>query len=145
MNKLQKGFTLIELMIVIAILGILMAIAIPAYQDYAVRAKVSEGINLAGASKLAVAETFSSRGRLPTNNTSAGLPSSTLISGPFVSSVNVSATGVVVITYTGREPKISGSILHLSPTTTAGSVIWKCKGSSTTNPDPRYLPANCRP
>ena len=57
MKKFQQGFTLIELMIVIAILGILMAIAIPAYQDYAVRAKASEGINLAGASKLAVAET----------------------------------------------------------------------------------------
>jgi type IV pilus assembly protein PilA len=144
MNKMQKGFTLIELMIVIAILGILMAIAIPAYQDYAVRAKVSEGINLAGASKLAVAETYSSRGRLPTNNVSAGLPSSTLISGPYVSSVNVNASGVVVITYTGLEPKISASVLHLSPSTSSGAVQWRCKGSTGTNPEPRYLPAACR-
>ena len=74
MKKFQQGFTLIELMIVIAILGILMAIAIPAYQDYSVRAKVSEGINLAGASKLAVAETYSSAGYLPTGQTEAGTP-----------------------------------------------------------------------
>jgi type IV pilus assembly protein PilA len=144
MNKLQKGFTLIELMIVIAILGILMAIAIPAYQDYAVRAKVSEGINLAGAAKLAVAETYSSRGTMPTNNTSAGLPVSTTINGPYVSSVNVGTSGLISITYTGLEPKISASILNLSPYTAAGSVKWTCKGSSATNPEPRYLPAACR-
>ena len=61
--KLQKGFTLIELMIVIAIIGILAAIAIPAYQDYTIRSKVAEGLNLAGAAKLAVAETYDSEGR----------------------------------------------------------------------------------
>ena len=145
MNKLQKGFTLIELMIVIAILGILMAIAIPAYQDYAVRAKVSEGINLAGAVKLGVAETYSSRGNLPGNNVSAGVPVSTTINGPYVSHVQVTTGGLISITYTTLEPKISGSVLNLSPTTSAGSVKWRCKGSTTTNPEPRYLPANCRP
>ena len=145
MNKMQKGFTLIELMIVIAILGILMAIAIPAYQDYAVRAKVSEGINLAGATKLAVAETYSSRGTLPTNNVSAGIPVSTTISGPYVSHVQVTTGGLISITYTGLEPKINGSVLNLSPTTRTGSVVWRCKGSTATNPEPRYLPANCRP
>ena len=73
--KQQKGFTLIELMIVIAIIGILAAIAIPAYQDYTIRSKVSEGLNLAGAAKLAVAETYDSKGGMPTQgNISYGLP-----------------------------------------------------------------------
>jgi type IV pilus assembly protein PilA len=141
MKKYQQGFTLIELMIVIAILGILMAIAIPAYQDYAVRAKVSEGINLAGAAKLAVAETWSSRGRLPANNSSAGLPAATSITGPYVSQVEVGTNGLVSITYTNKEPKINGNILMLSPTTLVGSVTWRCKSTTV---QARYLPSECR-
>lgn len=141
MKKFQQGFTLIELMIVIAILGILMAIAIPAYQDYAVRAKVSEGINLAGASKLGVAETYSSTGTLVGSNVSAGLPVATTIKGKYVTSVTVTANGVVSILYSGSEPKISGNILLLSPSTTAGAVQWKCKSTTV---QARYLPSECR-
>lgn len=142
MKKNMQGFTLIELMIVIAILGILMAIAIPAYQDYAVRAKVSEGLNLAGATKLAVAETWSSRGRLPASNASAGVPTDTSISGPYVTEVQVGTTaGLITITYSAKEPKISGDTLLLSPTTLVGSVTWRCKSSSI---ESRYLPAECR-
>src|SRR5690606_28183198 len=81
MKKIQQGFTLIELMIVIAILGILMAIAIPAYQDYTVRAKVSEGMNVAGAAKLAVAETRQTAGEWPDTNPEAGLPTAASING----------------------------------------------------------------
>ena len=145
MKKLQKGFTLIELMIVIAILGILMAIAIPAYQDYAVRAKASEGVNLAGAAKLAIAETYSSLGRFPPNNTSAGLPLAASIAGKFVTSINVGTTpGQVTITYNGIEPKLPTSgVLLLSAKTSAGSVQWTCKISGTTIQS-RYVPANCR-
>ena len=142
MKKLQQGFTLIELMIVIAILGILMAIAIPAYQDYAVRAKASEGINLAGATKLAVAETYSSTGRFPPNQASAGLPLATSTNGKYVTSVG-QASGVITITYSGNEPKLSStSTLLLSATTAAGSVKWKCKIGA--NLDARYVPAECR-
>src|SRR5687768_12711797 len=89
MKKIQQGFTLIELMIVIAILGILMAIAIPAYQDYTVRAKVSEGLNVAAAAKLAVSETQQSTGTFPDSNAAAGLAAATAITGNNVTSVGV--------------------------------------------------------
>ena len=86
--KKQQGFTLIELMIVIAIIGILAAIAIPAYQDYTIRAQVSEGLNLSGGAKAAVTEYFQDRGTMPTNNTDAGLSTpATQIAGKYVSSV----------------------------------------------------------
>lgn len=140
--KKQQGFTLIELMIVIAIIAILMAIAIPAYQDYAVRTKASEGINLAAAAKLATAETYSSTGRYPGSNASAGLPTAGSINGKYVTSVST-ASGVVTITYSGVEPKLpANATLLLSATTAAGSVKWKCKkGANITD---KYLPSECR-
>ena len=100
-RKLQKGFTLIELMIVIAIIGILAAIAIPAYQDYTIRSKVAEGLNLAGAAKLAVAETYDSEGRFKAaENASYGLPEATSINGNYVTSVAITdGSGTITITY----------------------------------------------
>ena len=143
MKKIQQGFTLIELMIVIAILGILMAIAIPAYQDYQVRAKVSEGMNLAGAAKLAVAETKSSSGKFPSSNASAGLPGSASIRGNNVSGVSVGTSGLVTITYSGPT-QVAAKVLKLKPTDNGGSVSWDCKSASGTTVDNKYLPSQCR-
>jgi type IV pilus assembly protein PilA len=162
MTKLQKGFTLIELMIVVAIIGILAAIAIPAYQDYTIRAQVTEGLNLAAAAKAAVAETFINRGTLPANRTQAGMSANgTDTEGKYVGSVDV-ANGVITITYGGTEVNalVNQKTLALVPWATVdNSVSWQCGnaiqpqntsaiagvGTGTTSVDARYMPAACRP
>jgi type IV pilus assembly protein PilA len=124
----QKGFTLIELMIVVAIIGILAAIAIPAYSDYTVRAQVTEGINLAGAAKTAVSETYSSTGAWPADNAGAGIGAATDIKGKYVTSVEVE-DGVITITYGNQASagKLSGKTLMLTPGTSAnGDISWQC-------------------
>jgi len=142
---MQQGFTLIELMIVVAIIGILAAIALPAYQDYTIRSKVSEGLSLAAAAKAAVTETNASTGSLPTSNALAGLPAATDISGNAVTSVTVGTGGVISILYNstlGGSPTFNGSTLTLTPTVTNGSITWLCEVDSATKN--KYVPANCR-
>jgi type IV pilus assembly protein PilA len=145
MKTMQKGFTLIELMIVIAIIGILAAIAIPAYQDYTIRAKVSEGISLASAAKLAVAETNDATGSMPGDNTAAGLPAAASIVGNNVESVTVGGSGVITILYasSGLGGTADGTNIVLTPDTSQpGSMVWSCTGGDT---PAKYRPANCRP
>ncbi|MEN8205436.1 MAG: pilin [Pseudomonadota bacterium] len=148
--KQQKGFTLIELMIVIAIIGILAAIAIPAYQDYTIRSKVSEGLALAGAAKLAVAETYDSSGIMPNGNASFGLPGPGSISGNYVSSVEVAATGstgVITIAYKaiiGGNPPATGTITLSPITSKTGAMGWRCEGLIAPAMPTKYLPATCR-
>ena len=143
MKRVQQGFTLIELMIVVAIIGILAAIALPAYQDYTIRTQASEGEVLASGGKVAVAEFYNNTGRLPASNTSAGMSLSTSILGKYVTGVAVSTGGVITATYgADANAKIAAKTVILSPTTKAGSVVWKCKGGA--NIDPKYLPSSCR-
>ncbi len=142
--KKQQGFTLIELMIVVAIIGILAAIAIPAYQDYTIRAQVSEGLNLSGGAKAAVTEYFQDRGTMPGTNTIAGLAADTEIQGKYVAKVNVTA-GVIAVTYgNSAHAVIAGKAIQLTPNTSrAGSVQWVCAstGGAVAN---KHLPASCR-
>ena len=143
--KKQQGFTLIELMIVVAIIGILAAIAIPAYQDYTIRAQVSEGLNLAGGAKAAVTEYTMDTGDFPANNSEAGIAGTpTDIAGKYVTQVEVGATavGVIEVTYgNDAHALIGGDTLILTPVTTPGSVEWTC---SSTDLADKHLPAACR-
>ncbi len=142
--KKQQGFTLIELMIVVAIIGILAAIAIPAYQDYTIRAQVSEGLNLSGGAKAAVTEFFQDRGTLPADNSTAGLADNTEIQGKYVDQVTVT-TGVIDVQYgNDAHAVISGAAIQLTPdTTNVGSVAWIC-ASAATEIENKHLPAACR-
>ncbi|WP_082695990.1 pilin [Aquitalea pelogenes] len=137
----NNGFTLIELMIVVAIIGILAAIAIPAYQDYTVRAKVAEGLTYADHAKTSVSESYISNGYWPSTNASAGLPSS--LTGNYVSNVQVAASaGVSVITVSFNASTASGLQLTLTPSVTASNIVsWTCSSNGLY---PNYLPANCR-
>ena len=159
MHKVQQGFTLIELMIVVAIIGILAAIAIPAYQDYTVRAQVTEGLNLASSAKSAIAETWNARGVAPANRAAAGMtPTATDTTGKYVTGVEV-LNGEIIISYgADAHTNINPDTLVLTPYLSADfSVSWQCgfgnapAGATVMNAGPtassieeRYLPSNCR-
>jgi type IV pilus assembly protein PilA len=163
MKTVQKGFTLIELMIVVAIIGILAAIAIPAYQDYTIRSQVSEGLSLAAAAKAAVAETWIVRGVAPADRTEAGMTATaTDTNGKYVDSVDID-NGLIVITYgADANAAITGAAntLVLTPWATPDqSVAWQCGngnqppnattaiaagGTTATSVEEQYLPSNCR-
>lgn len=142
-RNVQKGFTLIELMIVVAIIGILAAVALPAYQDYTKRARVSEGIGLAAGAKTSVSEFFASNGHFPPTNLSAGLPAGTSISGNAVTSVEVGTNGAITITYDTKVDTAATTLVFTPDGTTGGSVKWDCKTGGSVLP--KFRPSECRP
>ncbi len=144
MRKNQWGFTLIELMIVVAIIGILAAIAIPMYLDYSTRSQVAEGLNLASSAKTAVTEYYQEHGAFPTNNAQAGLAAAGSIAGNYVVSVSADSSGVITILY-GNEahPFINGETVTLTATDNSGSVGWACASGGVIQA--KHLPSACRP
>ena len=140
--KKEQGFTLIELMIVVAIIGILAAVALPAYQNYTNRAKVTEALSVAAAAKLAVAETFTSNGAFPATNDEAGLPVANTIRGKDVDNVAIAGAGIITVTMkASTNTVLSSKTVTLTPTALDGSIAWACSS----NIDNAALPANCRP
>jgi type IV pilus assembly protein PilA len=133
MKQIQKGFTLIELMIVVAIIGILAAVALPAYRDYTVRAKVSEVILAASSAKTGVAEYVNTYGSIPATLAVESQASD------YVASVAY-ASGVITVTTTSTEAAMGSGTITLTGTLSGGQVIWACSGTI----DAKYRPSSCK-
>jgi type IV pilus assembly protein PilA len=162
LKNIQKGFTLIELMIVIAIIGILAAIAIPAYQNYTIRSQVTEGLSLADGWKTSISEYYAQNGSFPTTSSTTGGPGAVAVSGAsqgkYVGAIAVQAGGAILITYTGSQANaklVASPLLALNPGLDANyDVVWVCgtatvptgvtmSGAIGTSVSAAYLPNSC--
>jgi len=153
-NRLKmRGFNLIELMIVVAIIGILAAIAIPAYQDYTIRSQIAEGLSLADSARISIWDYYAQHGQYPISNSAAGMPSANLISGNYVKRLTITSTnptnsGQVIITYGNiAAQQIQGKQLLLvgNANPSGDSLTWTCQSGSGNSAIPsQYLPSSCR-
>lgn len=141
MQKQQPGFTLIELMIVVAIIGVLASIAIPAYQDYTIRAQVAEGLQLAATAKNSISTYYADRGAWPADNAQAGIAAMTEIAGRYVDQVEVQNNAIDIRYGNDAHATIAGQILTLTATNNAGSVAWICASGAI---EDKHLPSACR-
>lgn len=143
MHTADQGFTLIELMIVVAIIGILAAIAIPAYQDYTIRAQVSEGLTLASGAKVAIAEFHQDAGTWPADNPAAGLSLPASIKGKYTDSLTINGAQIQIVFGSQANASLlaSGGNLVLTATALATTIEWTCSDSTIPS---RWLPAVCR-
>lgn len=143
-HRLQQGFTLIELMIVIAIIGILGAVALPRYQEYTVRAKVTEVILAAAAAKTAVTESYQTNSAMPAS-LALDAQTSKYVASVGYSSTNAS-TAVITVTTTAADSNISGRKLLLTGVVnTSGVIDWTCSAPADDGIDAKFLPASCKP
>jgi type IV pilus assembly protein PilA len=149
-KQIQKGFTLIELMIVVAIIGILAAVALPAYQDYTVRAKVSEGILAGSAGKTPLAEFFQNKGYMPASGASAGVQSVVTDKVAGTAYTKSSDTvGVITVTFKGSgavHKDVDDKTIDFTGTgdTSTGVINWQCKTGTTSGVPAKYLPSSCK-
>lgn len=142
MKNQQDGFTLIELMIVVAIIGILASVAMPAYQSYSIRAQVSEGLNIAGPVQFSIAEFYYDSGNFPTDNADAGLAAASAFAGNYVSGIAVNGANVVITYGNAANAQINNQTVLLTATPSQGSVNWVCTSGGVIPSN--LLPAVCR-
>ncbi len=142
MKRTQQGFTLIELMIVVAIIGILAMIAMPAYQQYLIRAQIAEGLNLSGPVKTAIAEFHEQSGLFPANNAEAALETPASYTGKYVSSISVNGAVITILYGKDANVVISGSTITITAIPNPGSMTWVCATAGLILDS--YVPSSCR-
>jgi Tfp pilus assembly protein, major pilin PilA len=143
LNSRASGYTLLELLTIIAIVSILAVVSIPLYFDYSTRAKVSEGVNMLGSLKTKIAETYYGRGTYPSSNTEAGMAQAVDYSTDKISQIYVSEGGVLTVEFSITELG-SNNLVSFEPNDTGSGLEWVCRGPANGGVENRYLPPECR-